>query len=305
MAAGEKNVYQGESRLGFYLPRASTDIASGDAVMLVQSTGRIEPCTATEQGRDQFAGFSDDEWSTDIASRMFGIGSTEYATPVDARIKVNHKGRARVAILETSASAGAAIYMSTAATGAQVFSTARQAAATEVMVGTLEKDFTGATANDPQNVIVADRRSNREAAIWQYLNNHIVEGMAVAFDSSSLVSNTAGKAYVNGQIFTIAANTAALGIVCAAVATAQRCVLYVVNSAGVLAIVDTGLPTFLSSVAGTTTALANSNLWPTGSYLIAGVGFVGSNSVLHNAGSVRTMRRSVADLAFRRSLNNA
>lgn len=301
MGAGEKNVFQHRSLIGFFLPKASTDIASGDAVKLNPVTGRLEPCTKDEEGRDWFAGFSDDAWSSDIATRLFGVGNTEYTAPVNVRLKVNHQGVVRVALKETSGKAGQAVYLDVATSGGMAFTTTRPSPAITVLIGHLEKDYSGATANDPQNVMLIDRQANAEAAIYQYLSNHVVDGLTVAFDSSSLVSYTAGRAFVNGQFFTIAAATAALGLVCASHASKARVVLYVINSAGAAAIVDTG--TNLIAV-GSATALADSQYWPKTSYLVFGAGHVGSGSSILDAGSVRTIRRSVADLVNKRLISN-
>ena len=291
-------------------PANSTTINSGDLVEQNQETGRIIPLTLSKQGAHNFVGVSDDLWTANDVLRRYGIGSTAFANPATVSgtevemLSVQTMGMFQLAISDTSGTCGETVFLATATSGAQVF-TVTQPDTSEllVQVGVLAQDFSGATANDVQKVIIFTQYDNTENSILYFLRNHVVDGMHAAWDASSHISFNQGIVYVNGIMYSHVAGVNTLVTLCAAQADNSRVVLYVVNSAGAIECIDTATNLFLSTDAQTATALQDSAYWPSTSFLIFGAGFLGSNSVDFNAGAVRSTRRSITDVIYRRFIN--
>jgi len=173
MAQKSEN-FRFEGKYAEYIPAASTAVAAGDAVILVN--GALEVATATKAVYKDFVGFSDDAWSSKIALQMYGVSATDYASPTTRphKIKVYHEGVFDLAIRETSGTAGQAVYLLTATTGAQVFTVDPVSVAAETVmgpVGFLYETFSGATTEDCQKVrITAGLQNNPRDLRWTLMN---------------------------------------------------------------------------------------------------------------------------------------
>ena len=300
------------SRHAFVTPANSTDIGAGDAVML-DANSRLAPLSLTSLGASRFLGFTPDRWSSQIASDKYGTADA-YTTPASFAAGVAHKmcvlmdpTVVAVPLENTSGKIGDAVFLKTATSGAQVFTLSQPATVgTVVFVGRLNETFSGATANDRQRVVVqpAMRNASAEGDIAFWLSNHVDEGLVVAFDDTSKVSYTAGGVYVGGRFFRVAAAQNLDVNVAAAHATKARISLVYVNTAGAVAVKDTGGIRFTFTAAGAT-ALAvarNSWFWPTFSIegVVIGAAVLRSNSANVAAGQVTYIRRSTYDVKVRK-----
>jgi len=307
MAARELKV---TARNGFHIPANSTAIGLCDAVML-DTSNRLTPLTLTATGQARFVGFAADQWSQQIAIDLYGVVAA-YSTPNSFNSGAVHRVHVimdgsvvEIAISDTSGNAGDTVYASTVTSGAMIFTVTKPAGgAACVEVGHLKKSFTGATANDTQEVVVRPAFVNTlETDIQWYLNNHVIDGLTCAWDSTSHVSYAAGDVFVNGKYYHVAAATAALAWGCATHATKCRTVLFYVGTTGAAA-VKTGTVYFTMTTAGATVAAAarNSNYWPTFSLegVIFGVGIFRSGSADLAASRVYSVRRSLQDIGWRK-----
>lgn len=297
-------MYKRTGNRNSYWPKASTEITDGDLVILDNTTGYIEPMTTagkTRVNETRVHGFADDDWNQDVAITKTGEVAG-YSSPssyaVTAKTPTINRGVFHLAISDTSGKAGVPVWYASGGTGAQIFTVTKPSQEIGMIyVGILAVDFSSATANDKQMVLVYPGAfDKREMALQHWMRNHVEQGLLIGFDSSSLVSYTKGIAFVNGKMFSIAYASAALGIVCAS-HTGRRCAAYVITSAGAAAIVDTGNNTWATGAA-TATALQDSQYWPTTSLPIFGISYLGSESSDINAGAVRSVRRTVNDFLY-------
>jgi len=296
------------ARHGFFTPANSTAIAARDAVML-DTNNRLAPLTATALGAARFVGFCTDKWSNQVAIDTHGNGDA-YTTPGSFQsgnkilLPVAMEDTVvKLAITETSGKAGNTVYASTLTSGAMVFTLLKPASA--IPVGRIEKDFTGATAGDVQDVIVIPVfRNTCETDIQHWINNHVEHGLVPAFDCTSLISYTAGAAIVNGRAFAVARATAALGVICASSTTKARTILYYIGLGGTARIKDTKGVLYTMTTAGATPAAAarNSQYFPSFSLegVIFGAACVRTASSDIRASHVVIVRRSAQDFGFRK-----
>lgn len=302
---------QSNARHAFLIPANSTAIAVGDAVML-DTSNRLSPLTKTALGAARFVGFSADAWTSQIAVDKYGTADA-YSTPASFASGAEHKVHVlaedtvvSIAILETSGKAGHTVYASNVTSGGMIFTLVKPATGTAcVPVGRLERDFSGATANDKQRVVVIPAfRNSTESDIQWWINNHVEHGLLPAFDSSSHISYTKGGAYVMGKYFAVAAATAALPIVCASSTTKARVVLYYIGLGGTARLKDTKNVLFTYTTAGVTAAsvMRNSFYWPTFSLegVIFGAGLIRTASSNMKASNVIAVRRTAQDYGFRK-----
>lgn len=298
-------------RYGYFQPAASTTLAAGDAVC-VNSAGDLIAQTKSAYNTYRFVGICEDDWSAAVAQDEYG-DTTLYTTPTTSTLRrVLSGGVASLPIEATSGSAGDTVYLSTATQGSMTFTlTQPTTAATLVVVGRIEQDFSGATSGDDQGVVITPTwRTAFESDLDYYLNNHVIHGLSCAWDCTSLVSYSSGKVMVGGRMFSLNYSSAALGIVCASHTTKCRIVLYYMTPAGAAAIRDKGsagvvFTTGSFSPADCTSCVRNSKLWPTfsqGDGVIFGAGLVRSASSVLTADRVRPVHRSVRDINYRRSI---
>lgn len=174
----ENRKYRGEWRK--LLPKASTAISSGDVVVLGDKSeekglgnykrgltnARIEPMSDDDQ--NQFVvGICDMNWTST---------SDDYASPV---INVSDlvtftSGVFRLAIVDTSGNVGDKVVYSSGATGAQLFTIDNERP--EYAVGEIWRTFSGASANDVQEVLFYNRFVDRSNDVYMSLENHVVYG---------------------------------------------------------------------------------------------------------------------------------
>ena len=302
---------QSNARHAFLIPANSTAIASGDAVML-DTSNRLAVLTKTALGLARYVGIAADKWSQQIALDKYGTADA-YTTPASFNSGLEHKVHVlcedtvvNLAIVQTSGKLGAAVFASTVTTGAQIFTLLKPATGPDcVPIGHLERDFSGAAANDKQRVVVQPAfRNTTEADIQWWIDNHVEHGLIAAFDSTSLISYTAGGAFVNGRFFKVAYASAALGIVCASSTTKARNVLYYIGLGGTARIKDTKGVVFTYTTAGVSalSVMRNSHYWPTFSLegVIFGIGLVRTASSILKASNVISVRRTARDFGFRK-----
>jgi len=310
------------ARNGFFIPANSTDIAALDAVML-DASDRLATLTKTAIGAARFVGFANAKWSATVANDVYqSEGSNAYATPASFASGAKHQihvlmdgSVVELSIDSTSGQAGDTVYASTVTTGAMIYSLSNPGAgAGQVAVGHLKNDIpAGASANDYQEVVVAPCMVNTFATDMAFfLANHVEHGLIAAWDSTSLISYTAGGAFVGGKYFKTAYASAALAVGCATHATKARVVLYYVNASGTPAIKDTGgsASGFHFTAAGTTAAavVKNSNYWPTfsiGDGVIFGGALLRTGSADLSAAHVFAFRRSIQDVSYRKYITGA
>ena len=302
---------QSNARHAFVTPANSTDFYVGDAVML-DSSNRLAPLALTAIGTARFVGFSTDKWNSQIAYDKYGTVDA-YSTPASFSGGADHKLHVlaedtvvSLSITQTSGKLGNTVYASTVTAGAMIFTLLKPASGTAcVPIGRLERDFSGATANDKQRVVVTPAfRNSAEPDMQWWINNHVESGLIPAFDCTSLISYTAGGAFVMGKFFSVARATAALGVVCASHASKARIVLYYIGLGGTARIKDTAAVRFTFTTAGTTAkdVIRNSRYWPTFSLegVVFGGGLLRSASQDIKASRVVAIRRTAMDFGFRK-----
>ena len=305
MAQKSENIVRRSMQYAYYKPKASTAFAAGDAVMKVEpNDGTINVITATREGEKNFVGIVDDDWSSNVAINEYGVGTTEYSSPSAARLKVHRKGIFDLAISDTSGYAGQTVYLSTVTSGSQIFTiTQPDSGETCVPIGKLAKDFSGASANDCQEVEIDTLAGSFADDMAYYLNNHVIYGLYTDFDGQSAVSFCSGAVFVDGKFKWISARTNTCAILCNS-APYERIALYVVNSD--LSTVRVYNPAFSgASSVGTASALADSAFWPTTSYLIFAAAYIDDLSYSLFANGVVNVRRSFKDIQYRRFISNA
>lgn len=295
--------YKKPGNIRNFYPTASADIEQGDLLMLNHQAGTCKPMATALKVRAnemKLCGFADDKWNQAIALTITGkvAGYSSPSSYDNTKMRCITRGIFHLAISDTSGSAGQPVWYISGGTGAQIFSISKpDAGACEMVIGELADDFSGATANDKQMVLIDPTVFDQKAAALMFwMRNHVEQGLLVGFDTTSHVSYTKGIAYVDGKSYSIAYASAALATGCAS-HTGRRCVLYVINASGAAAAVTTTENTF-TTTAATATAMQDSAFWPTTSLLPFAVGYLGSESTDLNAGAVKSVRRTVNDLIY-------
>lgn len=311
MAQKSEN-FKFEGKYQEYIPADSTAIAAGDAVML--TNGRLTVATATKATLKDFVGICDDVWSSTVAVQKYGASSADYttATTRPVKLKVYHEGVFDLATRETSGTAGQAVYLVTATTGAQVFTVDPISVAAEnVMgpVGQLYATFSGATANDCQKVRITAGLQNQPRDLRWVLMNRLISwsGAGGATDSivriaasapGATVAATWGRvlAMVNGVLVGIESDCTAGHTGCTALPTgAGSCVvIYAFDSAGcVLRFYDSAKCT---AAVASATLRADQFYWPsvTTDYLPFALGILGATTSFIS-GTITPILRTYAD----------
>ena len=163
------------------IPKASTDITSGDVVVLARrndpvslaalgAAGRVSPIAAARSGA----------WLVGVADMPFTsaiVGATDYATPdADNAIRVLRSGQFYLAIVATSGKAGDLVEYSSGASGAQLFQINNKRAG--FAVAKIVNDFSGASANDQQLCeLLTVPIGGPNIQYW--LENRVLEGCSV------------------------------------------------------------------------------------------------------------------------------
>ncbi|MBS3927778.1 MAG: hypothetical protein KGZ65_04220 [Sphingomonadales bacterium] len=163
------------------IPKASTDISSGDVVVMARKNdpislsalgpaGRVSPIAAARQG----------QWCVGVADNVFTsavVGATDYATPdADNKINVLREGQFYLALSTAAGKAGDAVVYASGASGAQLFAidNMRQGYA----VARVVSDFSGASSGDLQLCeLILKPTGGPDVAHW--LENRVVNGCEV------------------------------------------------------------------------------------------------------------------------------
>jgi len=164
-----------------YIPKNSTDITSGDVVVMPRKADPRSRATLGALGRiSPISSGNHACWSVGVAGSSFNtntVGATLYAAATSNQaIPVNKKGVFKLAIVDTSGNAGDLIKYSSGASGAQLFTiTSRVSEA----IGILEKTFSGATANDCQYVRLLEK-DEVGLDLAFFLDNRVLNGCKVS-----------------------------------------------------------------------------------------------------------------------------
>jgi len=295
----ENFVFRGD--YDYIKPKASTDINPGDAVM--RQAGVILPVTADMQGYMDFFGICDDKWNSTVAIETYGTGTTEYTSPSEVRLKVYKSGIFKLAIRETSGTAGQAVYIQDGTSGSQVFTIDPQAGEGGGPIGYLYEDFSGASANDPQKVRIVTRDQVQPPDIRHYLLNHVIQSKEGTFtaapayhtdDTTQIATFAAFMALVKGNLIEIASGATGTVEGLTDVAGHQVIIWALTSDGSVKAFVDPAKATDY----GSGTLKGDSIYWPsvTIDYLPFAIMVAKhSASVLPSAVSADWVVRSIAD----------
>ncbi len=296
MAQKSEN-FKFEGKYSEYIPTASIAIAAGDSVML--TNGALTVATATKATLKDFVGISDDDWSATRAIQLYGATSTDFTTPTTrpVKLKVYHDGIFDLAIRETSGTAGQAVYLLTATTGAQVYTINPYgvAAAEGCMgpVGQLYETFASAVANDCQKVRITAGLQNQPRDLRWVLLNRLISWNPptgtgtigqIALSDGTTIGATFPKvlAMVNGILVGIESDCT-INVACAmptGVNSGSCVVIFAFNSAGcVLRFYDSAK---CGGAALRATMRADQFYWPsvTTDYLPFALGFLGGTDSL-------------------------
>jgi len=181
------------------LPKASTDFASGDVVVLSRRhdpvslailgpAGRIRPIAAAREG----------QWAVGIADMPFTTataGATDYATPRAGanEVKVLREGQFYLAITTADGKQGDAVVYASGASGAQLFAVNNKL--TGFAVAKVAQDFSGASSGDVQlcELITAPIGGPN---INAWLENRVLEGCQVTLHAAPGSQVMVGKLLV-------------------------------------------------------------------------------------------------------------
>jgi hypothetical protein len=160
------------------IPTGSVACSSGDYVVMARNIDPISRAVLGAESRIRPASSAYVcQWGIGIVDSDFTtntVGATLYATPTaNQALPVIRRGVVRLAINKTAGKAGDLVIYASGATGAQLFTLNNFRR--DVAVGRLYKDFTGATANDLQQVEMIEKPIS-EKDIYFWLQNGVVKG---------------------------------------------------------------------------------------------------------------------------------
>ncbi len=162
-------------------PKASTDILSGDVVVLARRSdpvslsaigpaGRIRPIGAAREGQ-WVVGVCDDVFTTTV------VGATDYAAPdADNNVRVMRGGQFFLALTATAGKAGDLVVYSSGAAGAQLFAINNKLGG--FAVAKVVNDFSGASSGDVQlcELITVPLGGPN---IYAFLENRVISGCEI------------------------------------------------------------------------------------------------------------------------------
>jgi hypothetical protein len=193
-------VHRGE--IQHLIPKASTDIKSGDYVVMPRNIDPISRAVLGAEARiSPISTAWAAQWGVGIVDSDFTtntVGATLYATPTAGEaLPVLRRGIVRLAITKTSGKAGDLVIYSSGASGAQLFTLNNFRR--DVAVGRIWKDFSGATANDTQQVELIEKPiSERDIYFW--LANRVIQGCKIKRASTNNKASTQINVGSTGEI---------------------------------------------------------------------------------------------------------
>lgn|SRR3990167_2732904 len=179
------------------IPKASTDISSGDYVVMPRNVQPISRAVLGAESRiSPIATAWAAQWGVGIVDSNFTtntVGATKYATPTATEaVPVIRRGVVRLAINKTGGKQGDLVIYVSGGTGAQLFTMNNMRR--DIAIGEIEEDFSGATANDLQKVRLFEKPlSNPDVYFW--LQNRPISGCI--FKQHSILS-TQGSSQIMG-----------------------------------------------------------------------------------------------------------
>lgn len=201
MAQENKN-YAHRGEIMMVIPKASTNISSGDYVVMPRNNDPISIARLGAESRISPIGAAwNAQWGIGVVDSRFTtntVGSTKYATPTeDEALPVIRKGVVRLAIVQTAGKRGDLVVYSSGATGAQLF--AINNFRRDIAVGRIFKDFSGATANDTQLVELIEKPI-AERDIYFWLDNRVLQGCKIKKHSVNNQASTQVNAGATGEV---------------------------------------------------------------------------------------------------------
>lgn len=174
----ESQAFAHRGEIQHLIPTGSVDLNSGDVVVMARNIDPISRAVLGAESRLRpLANAYSSQWMVGVVDTDFNtkaIGSTLYATPTsDQAVPVIKRGVVRLAITQTSGQAGDLVVYSSGASGVQLFTLNNFRR--DVAVGRIWKDFSGATANDPQQVELIEKPIS-EKDIYFWMGNGVMSG---------------------------------------------------------------------------------------------------------------------------------
>lgn len=238
-----KENYAHSGDFNVYIPKNSTDITSGDVIVMPRKADPRSRATLGALGRiSPISSASFAPWSVGIADSDFTtttVGSTLYAAPTSNQaIPVYKKGIFKLAIVETSGNAGDLVKYSSGGTGAQLFTT-KKVRVSEA-IGIIEKTFSGASANDSQYVKLLEK-DEVGLDIAFFLDNRVLDdawvkpisGTSQSGVNVGMTGTIGNRIVLKGKGFRITRDTVlAVGLLTGGAASAWKARMIVARSGG-------------------------------------------------------------------------
>lgn len=184
------------------IPKASTDLNSGDYVVMPRNNDPISRARLGAESRISPVGAAyDSQWGIGIVDSDFKsaiVGATLYATPTaNQALPVYRNGIFRLAIVQTAGKTGDKVMFSSGASGAQLFKLNNFRG--DVAIGEIYEDFTGATANDVQAVRLYEKNMvGRDIMHWY--GNRVLQGCKIKKHSVNNQASTQVNAGATGEV---------------------------------------------------------------------------------------------------------
>lgn len=211
----EPSAYAHRGDIQHLIPKASTGISSGDVVVMPRNVDPISRAVLGAESRiSPIATAWQAQWAVGVVDSDFNtnsVGATKYASPTsDEALPVIRRGVVRLAIAQTSGQEGDLVVYSSGGTGVQIFKINNFRR--DIAVGRIFKSFSGATANDLQQVELIEKPiSEKDVYFWlqnRPLSGCIIKAHSVANQQSTQVmagaTNDANAVMIKGKAFEIA-----------------------------------------------------------------------------------------------------
>lgn len=185
-----------------FVPKASTTIYSGDYVVMPRNNEPISRAVLGAESRISPVGTTwGAQWGVGIVDTDFStntVGASVFAAPTaNQALPVIRRGVVRLKIVQTSGKQGDIVVFSSGAAGSQLFKLNNFRG--DVVVGTIWKDFSGATANDEQQVLLIEKPlASRDIHFW--LGNRVLQGCKIKMHSVDAQKSSQVMAGATGEV---------------------------------------------------------------------------------------------------------